>query len=108
MMKRVLISVLALFGVGSVAAAAEPSALVDAVKRHDRTAVSALLDRGADVKATMGDGATALHFAAEGDDLPIIDALLDAGADVNAKTRFNVTALELAAQNGDRAAVERL
>jgi ankyrin repeat protein len=70
--------------------------------------VSALLDRGADVKAAAGDGATALHFAAEGDDLEIIDTLLEAGADVNAKTRFNVTPLELAAKNGDRAAIERL
>ncbi|HEX5045607.1 MAG TPA: ankyrin repeat domain-containing protein [Gammaproteobacteria bacterium] len=101
-------SMLALIGAGGVAAAAEPSALIDAVKRHDRTAVSALLDRGADVKAEEGDGATALHFAAEGDDLGLIDALLLAGADVNAKTRFNVTPLELAAQNGDRAAIERL
>ena len=108
-MARTLIgSALALLGAAVAVAAAEPRALIDAVQRHDRTAVSALLDRGADVKAAEGDGATALHFAAEGDDLPIIDALLDAGADVNAKTRFNVTPLELAAKNGDRAAVERL
>jgi|SRR5882672_5701217 len=108
-MARVLIgSTLALLAAGGIAAAAEPAALIDAVKRHDRTAVSALLDRGADVKATEGDGATALHFAAEGDDLALIDALLLAGADVNAKTRFNVTPLELAAQNGDRAGIERL
>ncbi len=88
--------------------AAEPPALIDAVKRHDRAAVNALLDRGADVNAAQRDGATALHFAAEGDDLPLIDLLLDAGADVNATNRFKVTPLELAAVNGDRAAIERL
>jgi ankyrin repeat protein len=108
-MARILIgSALALLGASGIAAAAEPSALIDAVKRHDRTAVNALLDRGADVKAAEGDGATALHFAAEGNDVGLIDALLLAGADVNAKTRFNVTPLELAAKNGDRAAIERL
>jgi ankyrin repeat protein len=98
---------LVLAAVGA-ARAAEPNALMDAVKRHDRAAVSTLLDRGADVKVALGDGTTALHLAAEVDDLKIIDALLSAGADTNAKTRFNVTPLELAAVNGSRAAIERL
>jgi ankyrin repeat protein len=88
--------------------AAGSSALIEAVKRHDRAAVGALLDRRADVNAVEGDGTTALHVAAEVNDLSIIDALLLAGAHVNAKTRFNVTPLELAAVNGDRAAIERL
>ena len=91
-----------------VANAAGPSALIEAVKRHDRAAVNALLDGGADVNAAEADGVTALHVAAEADDLALIDALLEAGATVNAKNRFNVTPLELAAQNGDRAAIERL
>ena len=90
------------------AIAAGSNALIEAVKRHDRAAVGALLDHRADVNAAEGDGSTALHVAAEVNDLPIIDALLLAGADVNAKTRFNVTPLELAAVNGDRAAIERL
>jgi len=97
-----------LLGASGIARAAEPAALIQAVKRHDRAAVSALLDRGTSVNAAEGDGATALHFAAEADDLPLIEALLDAGADVNAMTRFKVTPLELAAKNGDRAAIERL
>ena len=109
MLRRLVGSALALLlAAGGVARAAESSALIDAVKRQDRAAVSALLDRGADVNAAEADGATPLHFAAEADDLALIDALLEAGASVNAKNRFNVTPLELAAQNGDRAAVERL
>jgi ankyrin repeat protein len=107
--RRLIGSALALLLLaGEVARAAEPSALIDAVKRQDRAAVSALLDRGADVNAAAADGATPLHFAAEADDLALIDALLDAGAAVNAKNRFNVTPLELAAQNGDRLGLERL
>ncbi len=97
-----------LLATSGAAHAAGSSALIEAVKRHDRAAVSALLDRGDDVHAVEGDGTTALHVAAEVNDLAVIDALLLAGADVNAKTRFNVTPLELAAVNGDRAAVERL
>jgi ankyrin repeat protein len=88
--------------------AAGPSSLIDAVKRHDRQAVNALLDSGADVNAAEADGATALHFAAEADDLALIEALLEAGASANAANRFNVTPLDLAAGNGDRAAIERL
>ena len=97
-----------LLTMSGAALAAGSSALIEAVKRHDRAAVGALLDHRADVNAAEGDGTTALHVAAEVSDLPIIDALLLAGADVNAKTRFNVTPLELAAVNGDRAAIERL
>ncbi len=93
---------------GGAARAADGSALIDAVKRHDRAAVNALLDSGADVNAAEGDGATALHYAAEVDDLALIEALLDAGASANAGNRFKVTPLDLAAGNGDRAAIERL
>ncbi len=98
----------ALVAQSAAAHAAETTALIDAVKRHDRAAVNALLDRGADVNAAEGDGATALLFAAEADDLPIIDTLLEAGANVSAANRFNVTPLDLAAGNGDKAAIERL
>jgi ankyrin repeat protein len=95
-------------GAGAAAHASESTTLIDAVKRHDRAAVNALLDHGADVNEPAGDGATALHFAAEADDLALIDALLEAGAAVDAVNRFKVTPLELAAANGDRAAIERL
>jgi len=108
-LRSLLATAVALLLAASGAAwAAGGSALIEAVKRHDRSAVGALLDRKTDVNAAEGDGTTALHIAAEVNDLALIDALLLAGADVNAKTRFNVTPLELAAVNGDRAAIERL
>lgn len=92
----------------SLPLAAPASPLIDAVKRHDGTAVSALLDRGADVDAAEGDGATALHWAAQLDDDAVVGLLLDSGADATAANRFLVTPLELASNNGNAAIVERL
>jgi ankyrin repeat protein len=65
---------------GNVAFAAAAAPFVDAVKRQDLSAVNALLDRGAAVDAGESDGATALHWAAQLDDLATVDALLQAGA----------------------------
>jgi ankyrin repeat protein len=95
-------------GSGLAAAAAAPTPLVEAVKTHDRVTLNTLLDRGADVNATEGDGSTALHWAAQIDDLEMIELLLDAGAAVDAANRFNVRPLELASNNGNAPAVERL
>jgi uncharacterized protein len=91
-----------------VSAGAETAPLIQAVKRHDRVAVSAMLDRGADVDAVEGDGSTALHWAAQNDDPDLVEALLEAGASPNAATRFGVTPLELASNNGNRAVIDRL
>jgi len=93
---------------GALPFAAMATPLIDAVKRQDRVAVNALLDRGAEVNAAEGDGATALLWAAQLNDLATVDLLLESGADVAAANRFNVAPLELASQNGDRALVERL
>jgi ankyrin repeat protein len=54
------------------------------------------------------DGTTALHHAAERDDLRAATALLKAGADANAANRYGVTPLSLACTNGDDAMVSRL
>ncbi|WP_428099507.1 ankyrin repeat domain-containing protein [Candidatus Rariloculus sp.] len=91
-----------------LAAAAEAIPLIEAVKQHDRIAVNALLDRGADVGEAEADGSTALHWAAQRDDLELVETLLDAGADVNAATRFGVRPLSLASNNGNAAVVTRL
>jgi uncharacterized protein len=97
-----------LAGSSLLAAAAAGTPLTDAVQRHDRAAVNALLDRRDDVNAAAADGSTALHYAAQLDDLAMLELLLDAGADPRAATRFDVTPLELASNNGSAAAVERL
>jgi ankyrin repeat protein len=93
-------------GPGLAAAASTP--LIEAIKSRDPVAVNAALDRGADVNAAEGDGATALHWAAQIDDVEMLTLLLEAGAAVDATNRFNVTPLELAASNGNAVAIERL
>lgn len=74
--------------------------LVDAVKSQDSAAVSQLLQQHADVNATQGDGATALHWAAHWNNLKTAGLLIDAGANVNAADDDGVTALSLACLNG--------
>lgn len=88
---------------------AERSELIDAVKAQDLEAVDRLLaaEPGA-LNRPGADGSTALHWAAEVNNVPIFDRLIDAGADLTAATRHNVTPLELAATNGNAAMIERL
>jgi uncharacterized protein len=100
--------IVAMFFAGTVSFAAAGAPLVDAVKRHDGAAVNALLDRGADVNAVEADGTTALHWAAEVDDLASVELLLEAGALPTAANRFAVTPLELAANNGNAEILTRL
>jgi ankyrin repeat protein len=92
----------------SAAAAATDLRLIDAVKRQDRAAVTALLKQNADVKAKQPDGATALHWAAHWDDLDVAAQLLRAGADVNAANDFGVTPLSIACTNASAPMVNRL
>jgi ankyrin repeat protein len=70
--------------------------------------VRAALARKADVNAAQIDGSTALHWAAEHDDLDMVDQLIRAGARVTARTREGVTPLQLAASNGSAAMIDRL
>lgn len=81
--------------------------LMDAVKNNDAKAVSALLAQHADVNATEADGFTALHWAAQRDELDIAELLLNAGANVKAASQYNITPLSLACTNGDAAMIDR-
>jgi ankyrin repeat protein len=80
--------------------AAPDAALIDAVKKSDQAAISALLSNHADPNIRAADGATALHWAARMDALDTAQRLIRAGANVNAMNRFGVTPLSLAAVNG--------
>jgi ankyrin repeat protein len=100
--------IVALLVAGGLPLSATASPLIDAVKRQDAVAVNAVLDRGADVNASENDGTTALHWAAQLDDLKTVELLLDAGAAPAAPNRFGVTPLELAANNGNGDVVARL
>ena len=99
--------ILALAG-ASFGATLSDSRLMDAVKQDNLGAVKTALAQGANVNATEADGATALHWAAQGNNDEMVAALLAAGAKAETKTRFNVTPLSLAASNGNAKMIARL
>src|SRR5438067_757651 len=84
------------------------SELADAAMNRDMSSVRSLLQHKADVNAPQADGATALHWAAQLDDLAMADLLIQAGANVKAKNRFDVTPLAIACLNGSAAMIEKL
>jgi ankyrin repeat protein len=92
----------------TLAAVAGPADLIDAVRRQDRAAVEGLLRKGADVNARQGDGATALHWAVQVNDLDTAALLIRAGANVDAANDLGVTPLMVACTNGSSAAVSAL
>ena len=74
--------------------------LFEAVRKGDAAAVTAVLDKGADVNAKFRYGTTALFKAAERGNAEVTKVLLDRGADVNVKdTFYQATAVSWALQN---------
>lgn len=74
--------------------------LFEAVRKGDAAAVTAALDRGADVNAKFRYGATALFKAAERGHAEVAKVLLDRGADVKVKdTFYQATAMTWALDN---------
>jgi uncharacterized protein len=76
---------------------AQSSVLIDAVRRGDRTAVRAALQKKVDVNAPSADGTTALIWAAQLNDVESARLLLAAGADARAANRYGLTPLQAAA-----------
>lgn len=66
------------------------------------------LASAADLPVPQPDGTTALHLAANQDDLDRARQLLRAGADPKAANRYGVTPLSLACTNGNAAIIELL
>ena len=74
--------------------------LFEAVRKGDAAAVTAALDRGADVNAKFRYGTTALFKAAERGNPAVTKVLLDRGAEINIKdTFYGATAMSWALQN---------
>jgi ankyrin repeat protein len=74
--------------------------LFEAVRKGDVAAVTAALDRGADVNAKFRYGTTALFKAAERGHAQVAKVLLDRGADVKVKdTFYGATAMTWALDN---------
>ena len=75
-------------------------ALADAAMNREQATVVRLLADNINPDEAQVDGATALHWAAQWDNLDIASRLLAAGANVNATNREGATPLLLAAING--------
>ena len=67
----------------SASAAGADSRLIDAVKRGRTEFVKTLIQQKVDVNAPQPDGATALHWAAQRDDMDSAVLLVGAGANAN-------------------------
>ena len=79
--------------------------LYEAVRKGDAAAVTALLDKGADVNAKFRYGATALFKAAERGNVEIVKILLARGADVSVKDTFYQATAMTWALDGDHTEV---
>ena len=82
--------------------------LFEAVRKGDAAAVTALLDRGADVNAKFRYGATALFKAAERGNAEVAKVLIDRGADVKVKDTFYSATAMTWALDGNHVNVVRL
>ena len=81
--------------------------LVEAVRNRDIASVRALV-RQVDVNTAQPDGATALHWAAQWNDLEAARVLIRANADVRAANDYGVTPFWFACNNGSATMVEML
>src|SRR4051794_19223889 len=97
--------------IGALAASTAPNLfaavkapLADAVEKRDLATARALIG-DTDVNAAQPDGMTALHWAAQHDDVEMVKALLAAQANAKAENRYGVTPLGLACTNGNAAIV---
>jgi ankyrin repeat protein len=114
-MKRRLITGMCLSAVGAfvlsttLVAGVTEAPVAEAAMSGDRETVRTLLKDGADVNAAMGDGMTALHWAAKKGDVELAQMLLYAGANVKAMTRLgNFTPIIMAAETGNAKLIELL
>jgi len=103
--------VAAVSSVDTVATSSQvPGAQVaEAARRGEAAQVRLLVSQGGDVNASLGDGMTALHWAAERGDDVLVSLLLAAGASPSVRTRVgDYTPLHLAARSGSGPAVRAL
>ena len=105
---------LALVGAAFILSTAKPSdaaasELAMAAQRGDLSTVRALLRGGAEVNEAMGDGMSALHWAAERGDSELASLLIYAGAKPDVGTRIgSYTPLHIAARAGRGELIEQL
>ena len=105
-----IVSVIAcvVLAVASPASGADDLSLIEAVRNRDSRTAAALVAEEVDVNATQPDGATALHWAAQWDDVSMAEVLIRAGARADVANDYGATPLSMAALNGSEPMVERL
>jgi ankyrin repeat protein len=104
-----LVCTIALLATAVMTARAADLRVAEAAMKGDVAAVRALLQQGAEVNGALGDGMTALHWAAEHGDEELAAVLIKAGADPRAGTRIGAhTPLHVAAKRGDSIIVRML
>ena len=107
--KVFLFSLLALFAQSPAPSKQELNdQLYEAVRKGDAAAVTAALDRGADVNAKFRYGATALFKAAERGNAEVAKVLIDRGADVKVQDTFYKATAMTWALDGKHVQVVRL
>ena len=104
-MKHLTLAVSALL---ACAAAHAQRPLADLIQNGERTAALALIDDGADVDATQGDGTTPLHWAVYKVDRELVAELLDRGAKADVTNEYGSSPLAEAAKLGDLGLVRQL
>jgi ankyrin repeat protein len=93
----------------TLAARVNDAPVAEAAMSGDRDTVRTLLKQGQDVNAAMGDGMTALHWAAKKGDVELAQMLLYAGANVKAMTRLGgYTPIIMASETGNAQMIEML
>ena len=92
----------------SITSASRAAEIADAAMNGDSASLSGLIAQGLDVNEPQVDGATALHWASQRDDVAMAKRLLDAGANAAAPNRVGATPLLLAALNGSAEMIDLL
>jgi ankyrin repeat protein len=93
----------------TLAASMNDAPVAEAAMAGDRDTVRSLLKQGQDVNAAMGDGMTALHWAAKKGDVELAQMLLYAGANVKAMTRLGgYTPIIMASETGNAQMIDML
>jgi ankyrin repeat protein len=90
------------------AAANAESPLATAIQNGERAAALALLESGADVNATQGDGTTPLHWAVYKVDRELVAELLERGATPDVTNKYGSSPLAEAVKLGDVELVRQL
>lgn len=84
------------------------AAIFDLIEDSNTPLVKALIQRGIDHTVRNSSGDTALHVAAESNDVEIAIRLINAGSDVNAKGNGGATPLHYAVQKSEKKMVQAL